>query len=544
MKKILFISLFCYVSFSFSQKSSNLENWVVGIGFNEFLMHGDLTTINPKTKGLNLGFYLYLQKMVSPAFGLEFKGQILNMKGASQDFSDPYPVLYAETEDPNNLYFKGDALGGELNLVINLTNSLNNPITHSGRKFNLNAYAGMGYHTYNSKLYRLNDDTELVNYANHLGKKGYAKSVYYTTGLGLRYKLSKRLDVELRQTVNINNEDNLDAAISNKQSIETFFTTNIGFVIKLQASDKENIIWKEKDTNDENLIDSKLAAKNIRDSQVLKTLFKDSDGDNVIDKFDVEKNTPRGSMVYGNGRAIDTDRDRVIDLYDKCPLQFGKRKDGCPIIKDTDGDNVLDKFDLCPDEFGDRNNQGCPLIETVTETIDTRIVNLAKNIFFDNGKYTLRDSSKKDLDKIANIMLANPDIKFVIEGHTDRGGNETYNLVLSQNRADAVLEYLVLRGVPAKNLKAKGYGFSKPKYNNYSNEEKRLNRRVEIKIDKKEVVKTPVQTTKDIIYIVQKGDTLTKIARKHHVTIKELIDWNHLKMTNLKIGQTLLIVSE
>lgn len=544
MKRIIFIIVAFFWFFSFSQEDNNLENWTIGLGFNEFVMHGDLTTINPKTKGLNLGFYIYLQKMVSPTFGLEFKGHIFNMQGASQKLSDPYPVLYAETEDPNNLYFKGDALGGELNMVINLTNSLNNPLTHSGRKFNLSAYAGMGFHTYNSKLFRLNDDTKLIDYTSIPDRNGYAKSLYYTAGLGLRYKLSKRLDIELRQMVNFNNEDNLDAAISNKQNLETFFTTNIGFVIKLQASDKENIVWKEKETNDENLIDSKLAAKNIRDSKVLKTLLKDSDGDNVIDKFDVEKNTPKGAMVYANGRAIDTDRDRIIDLYDKCPLQFGKRKDGCPIVKDTDGDNVLDKFDLCPDEFGDRNNQGCPLIETVTEKFDTRIVNLAKNIFFDNGKYSLRDSSKKDLDKIANIMLANPDIKFIIEGHTDKGGSKNYNLVLSQNRADAVLEYLVLRGVPAKNLKAKGYGFSRPKYSNYSNDEKRLNRRVEIKIDKGEDGKSSEQTTRDIVYTVKKGDTLFKIAKEHQVSVQELKDWNHLKTTNLKIGQTLLVTEK
>lgn len=514
MKKILFILLGFSCFFSFSQEDNNLENWTIGLGFNEFVMHGDLTTINPNTKGLNLGFYVYLQKMVSPTFGLEFKGHIFNMQGASQKLSDPYPVLYAETEDPNNLYFKGDALGGELNMVINLTNSLNNPLTHSGRKFNLSAYAGMGFHTYNSKLFRLNDDTKLIDYTSTSGRKGYAKSLYYTAGLGLRYKLSKRLDIELRQMASFNNEDDLDAAISNKQNFETFFTTNIGFVIKLQASDKENIVWKEKETNDKNLIDSKLAAKTIEDSVKLKTLFKDSDGDNVIDKFDVEKNTPKGAMVYANGRAIDTDKDGIIDLYDKCPLQFAENKDGCPIAK------------------------------TFPEKFDAKIVNLAKNIFFDNGKYSLRESSKKDMDKIANIMLANPNIKFVIEGHTDRGGSKIYNLILSQKRANAVLKYLVSRGVPAKNLSAIGYGFSKAKYNNYSNDEKKLNRRVEIKVVGDESNKSSGQTIRDIVYTVKKGDTLFKIAKEHQVSVQDLKDWNHLKTIRLKVGQKLLITEK
>ncbi|HFS67667.1 MAG TPA: LysM peptidoglycan-binding domain-containing protein [Flavobacteriia bacterium] len=540
MKKIIVVSLIFYFSFSFSQESNVLENWVVGIGFNEFLMHGDLTSVNPKSKALNLGYYAYFQKMVSPTFGLEFKMQLMNMKGASQEFSSAYPVLYAETEDPENLYFIGDSFGGAFSLVINLTNSLSNPYSKSNRKFNFNAYSGIGFHSYNSKLYRYSDDTELINYANITNRKGFAKSIYYNVALGLRYKLSKRLDIEFRQTMNFNNEDNLDAAISNKQHFETFFTSNLGFVIKLQSPDKENIIWKEKATNDENLIDSKLAEKNKRDLLVLKELFKDSDGDNVIDKFDVENNTPKGSMVYGNGKAVDTDKDGIIDLFDKCPLKFGKQKDGCPIVKDTDGDNVIDKFDLCPDEFGDVNNQGCPLIETITETISTRILNLAKNIFFDYGKYTLRESSKRDLDKIANIMLANQDLKFIIEGHTDRGGDKEYNLILSQNRANTVRDYLEAKGIDINKLKAIGYGFSKPKYNNFSNEEKQLNRRVEILIDKENEQK--IDQDKDTIYTVKKGDTLTSISKMFNVDVKDLIQWNNLKNNTIQVGQNLLIL--
>lgn len=541
MKKIIFVSLIFYFSFSFSQENNALENWVIGIGLNEFIMHGDLTTVNPKIKGLNLGYYVYLQKMISPTFGFELKAQVLNMQGASQDFSDAYPVFYALSEDPNNLYFKGDTFGGEFNLVVNLTNSLINPYTFSGRKFNLNAYAGIGYHTYNSKLFRLSDDTKLLDFTSLQGRKGYAKSIYYTAGLSLRYKLSNRLDLELRQTLNFNNEDNLDAAISNKEHFESFYTTNLGFVIKLQSSEQENIIWKEQDTNDADLIDLKLAAKNKRDSKVLKELLRDSDGDNVIDRFDVEQNTPKGSMVYGNGKAVDTDKDGVIDLYDKCPLKFGKQKDGCPVIKDTDGDNVIDKYDLCPDEYGDVNNQGCPLIETVTENITTRILNLAKNIFFDYGKHTLRESSKKDLDKIANIMLANPDLKFIIEGHTDRGGSKEYNLILSQNRANTVLDYLVSKGIPYKSLKAIGYGFSKPKYNNYSNEEKQLNRRVEIIIDNGT---SKNREAGDQIYTVKTGDTLESIADRFNVKPEEIIRWNNLKKGIIKVGQNLLILKQ
>ncbi|WP_457618404.1 OmpA family protein [Lutibacter sp.] len=310
----------------------------------------------------------------------------------------------------------------------------------------------------------------------------------------------------------------------------------------MSSFDSENIVWQEKEEIKTDVSAIKMLEKARKDLEVLQKSFKDTDGDNVIDKYDVEPNTPKGAMVYANGKAIDTDKDGVIDLIDKCPLQPGKTKDGCPIVKDTDGDNVLDKFDLCPEEPGDINNQGCPLIETITESVNTRIINLAKNIFFDYNKTILRESSKKDLVKIANLMIANPDIKFVIEGHTDRGGSEDYNLELSQKRADAVKKYLVKRGVKEENLKAIGYGYSRPKFNNFSNEEKQLNRRVEIKIDKS-IEKDKIIVKQDIIHEVKKGETLTSIAKKYNTTIKDLKKWNNLYDEKIYIGQELLILA-
>ncbi len=534
MKKIVAIILLLNVFYSFSQEQNLEETWVIGVGGNAFLMHGDLTSLNPKSAGVNLGYYVYLQKMLSPTFGFELKGQVLKMKGASQDFSDSYPVLYAETENPNNLYFEGSTFGGEFNIVLNLNNSFNNPYAKENHKLNLNAYAGFGYHTYDSKLYRLDNDALLLDYGTVIERQGYAKSIYYTAGLGLRYKLSKRLDLELRQTINFNNEDNLDAAISQKQNFESFLTTNLGLVIKLQSFSQENVIWKTKNNAKDKEVDD------IKQKLAIEEVLKDSDGDGVIDKFDQDPNTPKGAQVYANGKAIDTDKDGVIDLNDKCPLLPGNQEDGCPLIKDSDGDNVPDNKDLCPEEKGEKNNQGCPIRESVIEKVSTRIVNLAKNIFFDYGKHSLRESSKKELDKIAVIMLENPDLKFEIGGHTDRGGTKEYNLVLSQKRADAVMKYLVARGVPQENLKAVGYGFSKPKYNNFSSEEKRLNRRVEIVLQN-ENQNFDENNNNEIIYKVKEGDTLFSISQRFNVSVNDLKNWNNLTDNIIKKGQSLIV---
>ena len=88
-----------------------------------------------------------------------------------------------------------------------------------------------------------------------------------------------------------------------------------------------------------------------------------------------------------------------------------------------------------------------------------------------------------DLDKIVDFMLDNQDFKLKINGHTDNDGREDFNLLLSQQRSDAILEYLVFFGnIDASRITAKGYGSSKPILNDNSERAKELNRRVEFEL--------------------------------------------------------------
>jgi len=539
--KPLFISVLISFFFVFQGNSQNdaLDTWTIGLGPTYSIMHGDLTSLNSiDNKPLNLGFYIYINKMISPAFGFELKGQILKMRGATQELSSAYPVLF--TDQHTNLYFEGDTFGGELNAVLNLNGLARNPYERANRKINFSAYLGIGYHSYNSKLFDLETDNLLIDFENVPGRDGEAKSIYYNTGLGIRYKLTSKFDLELRQNVSFNNEDNLDAAISQHQSFETFFTTNLGLVFKLNRKGSESIVWQN--TKAEETI--------VEEPEEPEINLKDSDGDGVIDQFDKDPNTPKGALTYGNGIAIDTDRDGIIDFYDKCPLEFGDKKlGGCPIIveTDTDGDGVLDKDDLCPGIIGPIDNQGCPVsTNTITEIEKTEIINLAKNIYFPSGKSYLIDSSKKELEKISNIMKLHNEIKFIIEGHTDSGGKRIYNLTLSQERANAVKKYLTQLGVDETNLKAIGYGFSRPKYTNTTSGGRQLNRRVEIKVrdDDSSIGNSPnINYTEvaEATYTIKREDTLYSIAKRFNVTVEQLKRWNNLKNNNIVIGYKLIV---
>lgn len=122
------------------------------------------------------------------------------------------------------------------------------------------------------------------------------------------------------------------------------------------------------------------------------------------------------------------------------------------------------------------------------EAIQVGSTIVLNNIFFDFDKSTLRDISKVELEKLTKLMELNPQLKVEISGHTDAKGNEDYNLKLSQERAQAVVDYLINRGIEKNRMIAKGYGKLKPIAPNFNadgtenQEGMQLNRRVELKV--------------------------------------------------------------
>jgi len=85
------------------------------------------------------------------------------------------------------------------------------------------------------------------------------------------------------------------------------------------------------------------------------------------------------------------------------------------------------------------------------------------NIYYDFGKWTLKEESKKELDKLVDLLNANPNITIELSSHTDMVGDDVSNKILSQKRAQSVVDYLISKGVAKERLTAKGYGKSQPK---------------------------------------------------------------------------------
>jgi outer membrane protein OmpA-like peptidoglycan-associated protein len=104
------------------------------------------------------------------------------------------------------------------------------------------------------------------------------------------------------------------------------------------------------------------------------------------------------------------------------------------------------------------------------------------NIFFDFGKAILQPASYPELDRIAGLMTENQGMQIELSGHTDNVGSDDANLKLSDERAVAVKNYLIAKGIGADRMEAKGFGKSRPVTGNDTEEGRHLNRRVEFLI--------------------------------------------------------------
>lgn len=229
----------------------------------------------------------------------------------------------------------------------------------------------------------------------------------------------------------------------------------------------------------------------------------DTDKDGLADLMETKLGTNPNNPDSDSDGLNDGEEILGIDQASTKPIASGKSdpKNGCDPIKtgkdcdpdgdgltnaeeaklgtdannaDTDGDTVNDKADKCPMAPGTVLAGGCALDEDLL----AQIKSASENIYFNSAKSTIKTESFADLDKLAAILKAHPEVKATIEGHTDSQGDDKMNLDLSKARAKAVKDYLVGKGVDADHLSSEGYGETKPIATNDTPEGRAKNRRV------------------------------------------------------------------
>jgi len=189
-----------------------------------------------------------------------------------------------------------------------------------------------------------------------------------------------------------------------------------------------------------------------------------------------------------------TAKDYQGRIYKGETIQFVGQKSAAPISGTTDASGAMDVL-LTPGEnyqilflslVGPYNcgvvnvpanaGNGSWTVEFENTTVEL------KNVLFDTGKATLRNSSNAELNKLVEGLKRQDTIKIEIAGHTDNVGTGESNRILSQGRAESVMGYLVSKGIAQSRITAVGYGYTQPIADNSTENGRALNRRTEVRI--------------------------------------------------------------
>lgn len=490
--KNFFIALL-FITTSITAFSQNSKNWVISYGL------GSFNNLNNNIIGKNYLKYntvsypnsLSVEKNMYKNFSLKFNGYINQFENQTNQVTT--------AKNKTDLF-----LAVDVNLKYDLSEGF-------GKNNWLNPFVtgGFGY----SKF-------DIV---------GDAK---LNVGVGSNFWINKNFGIQLNSTYNKN--------IQLKDS--DYFTYHVGMVVKFDKKfskvllvDKENkteidsarivevekkVIIKdktnkksEKKSENENLVkvkeitevtkiegDNKVVTEKIEEKIVpkndvitLETKPEIVKEEKIIDNKQVEVK-PEINAVEN----VEIKKTILVENFDKVE----NAKNETVSIVDTDGDKVPDEFDKCPLVFGTVSNKGCPEknienksttsfvqheVEAVIENkpienseYDAKSILKVTNVYFENDDFTISDNEKSKIHMIIYIMDKNPKSRIVIEGHTAKDGDVDYSKKLSENRANAVKQYFIKRGVDGKRIDIKSIGNAQPVSNENNDKAKGLNRRAKI----------------------------------------------------------------
>ncbi|WP_438011786.1 OmpA family protein [Sorangium sp. So ce321] len=215
----------------------------------------------------------------------------------------------------------------------------------------------------------------------------------------------------------------------------------------------------------------------------------DGDSDGVADAADACPASPgdKHQDPRRNGCPPDLDRDGILDANDACPRTPGPgstepKQNGCP--EDADGDGITGVADACPLEHGaksdDPSRNGCPKFVRVTNEEIVTSIPVQFTLYGKTRSQTVSPVSDELLYEVRDVLSQHPEIELVeVQGHTDDSGTPEFNQTLSEERARAVVDWLVAAGVPRGKLVAKGYSYRRPLGDNREKTGRQENRRVQ-----------------------------------------------------------------
>jgi OmpA-OmpF porin, OOP family len=186
--------------------------------------------------------------------------------------------------------------------------------------------------------------------------------------------------------------------------------------------------------------------------------------------------------LMGAGAAV-TEAPKPIEACELAVVDPATGRRDC--AQDTDHDGVADGVDQCPGTAPGTavNEVGCPVVVAPPSPPPVPVGEL-QPVFFADNVALIDDASKAKLDLVAAYLVSDPAARLEVEGHADNRGTEAYNIVLASQRAEAVRQYLIGKGIESGRLTTLSYGEFKPVASNKTESGRALNRSAQYRIIK------------------------------------------------------------
>lgn len=428
---------------------SQYRTWSIGV-------QGGITTPNVLIGGQNafgqqVGYFqnkvgeyygLTVRKQFSHLFGLEVEANRGSIKTFNSDL--------ASFEAGSGANGAGTARSAKTS--VNWAASLNGvfqlgTIDFMRRENAINFYAkvGLGAMAFNPVQYANNDFTgaevfqnkgkwgeEIFGDRERVGNRDYRLGMYVPVGVGVKFKLSEVVALNLGYTMNFTDDGLLYGPSTKSQYNQRFGNLYGGLEFTLGSKDKENLTFAN-------------PVANLYDE------LKDPSLRNEVEALKQRVSTLEGAVAI---LGTDTDGDGVSDRFDKCP--------------NTPAGTVVD-------------GSGCPILFPEAVVVEQVKAEKFSAIQFEFDSSVLKTSSYAELDRLAKDLRAS-NSSVLLNGYASSEGSAEYNVTLSQDRANAVKQYLVNAGVAASKITTKGYGDADPVASNATEAGRVQNRRVEIKL--------------------------------------------------------------
>lgn len=388
--------------------SNNYNSWSGGITLGNVALDGDLRSFGEDETYLEFGAEVFVTKQINSIFGVQ--GEIIYGELGGQNVA-----IARKTTD-------GDFFNVTVNGLLYLTNiGVSNK---EDKKFNVYLKLGIGVVRFDAVTTNLNNENFDIR------EQPSTTEIEIPVGLGVRYKLNNKFDLEVASTMHSVFGDGLDGTGGSGGGVaaetEKFFYTSVGFVYKF-GDEEESLAWANPfDYIYDGVYDLKNEVDEVEETQ-----------DDVATEEDL--NSLKG--------YIDTEAKKLKE-------QIAKNK-----------------------KAANNNSNDSNSVSTV-EMDYTTLESFLPSVFFEVDDSELNSDAKKKLAVIAKLMESD-DVSIVIVGFADETGPADYNKALAKRRSKAVKDYLVdIFGISPDRLDAKSKGETSP----LADGNKKINRRVDFHI--------------------------------------------------------------